>query len=85
MIFPLGDQPATGALVGWVDKELLMVGGIYNFCLVPARLDAHSRFPPYNKIKQLQDISSLLSDEIPASAAPLRPTQRCSLFLGSET
>lgn len=58
-----------------------MAGGIYNLCLVPARLDAHSRFPPYNKIKKLQDISSLLVDEIPVSAVPLRPARDCSLFL----
>lgn len=84
-IFPLGNQPATGAPAGRVGKELLMAGGIYNLCLVPAGLDAHSRFPPYNKIKQLRDISSLLADEIPASASPLRPARVCSLFLHSKT
>lgn len=62
-----------------------MAGGIYNLCLVPARLDAHSRFPPYNKIKQLRDISSLLADEIRASAVPLRPARGCSLFLRLKT
>lgn len=60
-------------------------GGIYNLCLVPARLDAHSRFPPYNKIKQLWDISLLLADEILASADLLRPAWGCSLFLCSKT
>lgn len=60
-------------------------GGIYNLCLVPARLDAHSRFPSYNKIKQLRDISLLLADEILASADLLRPAWGCSLFLHSKT
>lgn len=62
-----------------------MAEGIYNLCLVPARLDAHSCFPPYNKIKQLRDISSLLADEIPASASLLHPAQGCSLFLPLKT
>jgi len=84
-IFPLGNQPAIGALAGRVGEELPKAGDIYNLCLVPARLDAHSCFPPYNKIKQHRDISSLLTDEIPASASPLRPAQGCSLFLRLKT
>lgn len=81
LLFPLGNRPAAGALAGQAGEELLMAGGIYNLCLVPARLDACSCFPPYNEIKQRWDISSLLADEIPASAALLRPAWGCSLFL----
>lgn len=83
-LFPLGISQQLGCgrpgRRGAVDG-----GGIYNLCLVPARLDTHSRFPLYNEIKQLRDISLLLADEILASADLLRPAWGCSLFLRSKT
>lgn len=53
--------------------EMLLAGGVYNLCLVTESLDTHCRFPTHNRIKRLRDISSLLADEIAASAALLQP------------